>query len=416
MAPNLTKARALVGARSLAHATLEERIFPISGPTLFLGAMSPTSAEITPRRRPSILSPFVDFLCVGGLSLIVFVPLLLSGRSDLVLIGAGAQAWVATAINMPHFMASYRLVYRSRESILRHRWASIYVPAILLLYTAVAIWEAQSSPVLVIVLITVSSAYLAWHYTGQVWGMMASYAYLDGVKFEKTERALVRTSLRILLAWHLTWFLYTQLRDPSKVRPAYLLLSAGTVIAFVLGVAGLILMRRRTGRIPPARALVAWIALFVWYAVMARDPKAIFWIQIAHALQYLAFPIRVEINHTNAQPEHSARRFTLHMVAYAVGLLAVSVVVAQIVPATAMSVVGNIFGEEPSRAAPVLILMFINIHHYFTDGVIWKISNPEVRKELFAHVQPATGAKAARVASPSAPDPLRRKPREQVQR
>jgi hypothetical protein len=30
--------------------------------------------------------------------------------------------------------------------------------------------------------------------------------------------------------------------------------------------------------------------------------------------------------------------------------------------------------------------MFINIHHYFTDGVIWKISNPEVRRELFAHV------------------------------
>jgi hypothetical protein len=33
--------------------------------------------------------------------------------------------------------------------------------------------------------------------------------------------------------------------------------------------------------------------------------------------------------------------------------------------------------------------MFINIHHYFTDGVIWKISNPEVRRELFAHVPPA---------------------------
>ena len=41
-------------------------------------------------------------------------------------------------------------------------------------------------------------------------------------------------------------------------------------------------MRRRTGTLPPARALVAWLAIFVWYAVMARDPKAIFWIQIAH--------------------------------------------------------------------------------------------------------------------------------------
>ena len=36
-------------------------------------------------------------------------------------------------------------------------------------------------------LIAVASAYLAWHYTGQVWGMMASYAYLEGARFEPIE-------------------------------------------------------------------------------------------------------------------------------------------------------------------------------------------------------------------------------------
>src|SRR5437016_3720584 len=82
-----------------------------------------SSAPVQPAAgRPSILNPVIDFLCVGGLSLIVFVPLLLSGRSDLVLVGAGAQAWLAATINMPHFMASYRLIYRSREMILRHKW------------------------------------------------------------------------------------------------------------------------------------------------------------------------------------------------------------------------------------------------------------------------------------------------------
>ena len=42
--------------------------------------------------------------------------------------------------------------------------------------------------------------------------------------------------------------------------------------------------------------------------------------------------------------------------------------------------------RSDGKSAPILLLMFINIHHYFTDGVIWKISNPEVRQELFAHV------------------------------
>lgn len=349
--------------------------------------MAPPPAGGSPPRPASILTPVADFLLVGGLSLIVFVPLLLTGRSDLIIVSAGVQALLAGLINMPHFMASYRLVYRDRASILRHKWASIYVPVILLVYIGVALWEAQTSPALVIVLVTVSSAYLAWHYTGQVWGMMASFTYLGGNGFDKTERLLIRTGLRILLVWHLTWFLYTQLNDPSAVRPLYLIISAGSAVAFALGLAGLVKFRRRTGLFPPVTALAAWLAIFAWYAMLARDPKAIFWIQIAHALQYLAFPIRVEMNRTAAHRTRSSLSFGAHMALYAAGLMAASIVVGLVVPGRAMDVVGNIFGEEPGKAAPILILMFINIHHYFTDGVIWKISNPEVRQELFAHVQ-----------------------------
>jgi hypothetical protein len=372
------------------------------------------SSTASPARQsgpaPSILNPVLDFLLVGGLSLIVFVPLLLSGRTDLVLIGAGAQAWIAATINMPHFMASYRLVYRSRDMILKHKWASIYVPAILLAYIVLALIVAQSSPALVIVLVAVSSGYLAWHYTGQVWGMMASYSFLDGTRFEASERLLIRTGLRILLAWQVVWFLYTQLRDPSRVRPLYLLISAGTVVAFVLGAIGIARVRARTGRFPPARALVAWLALFVWYAVMARDPEAIFWVQIAHAVQYLAFPIRVEVNRTSSEPRSSRARVAAHMLLYGAGLLAVSILVAKVVPASAMGVVGNVFGEEPGRAAPILVLMFINIHHYFTDGVIWKISNPEVRRDLFAHVTQAEHAKPAVAVPAGASEPGKRAP------
>jgi hypothetical protein len=268
--------------------------------------------------------------------------------------------------------------------ILRHKWAAIWVPLIMLVYMAVAIWQAQYSLDMVTIFITVSSGYLAWHYTGQVWGMMASYAYLAGSAFDKTERTLVRTSLRILLAWHLAWFLYTQLRDPSAVAGLYIAISAGTVVAFALGAAGLYRMRKRTGVTPPARAIVAWLAIFSWYAVIARDPRALFWVQIAHAIQYLAFPIRVEINRTVRAEKPSRLGLTGHMALYAVGLLLVSFLAGQVLPGKAMDAVGLYFGEDAGKVVPVL--MFINIHHYFTDGVIWKISNPEVRKELFAHV------------------------------
>jgi hypothetical protein len=53
-----------------------------------------------------------------------------------------------------------------------------------------------------------------------------------------------------------------------------------------------------------------------------------------------------------------------------------------------MSSLATFVDGERRSVVPVLILTFINIHHYFTDGVIWKFSNPVVRKELFAHVEP----------------------------
>jgi hypothetical protein len=221
--------------------------------------------------------------------------------------------------------------------------------------------------------------------------------------------------------WHLSWFLYTQLRDPTGIRPLYVLISAGTLVAFVLGAIGIARMRRRTGRLPPARALVAWLAIFVWYAVMARDPKALFWIQLAHALQYLAFPIRVELNRLVATGSAAAARtagnVAVHMVSYGGALLVASYFISHVVPGPAMSAVADMFGEEPGKAAPVLILMFINIHHYLTDGVIWKISNPEVRQELFAHVKrPTESAKVSPAVKAPPADALRPSKRARARR
>jgi hypothetical protein len=163
-------------------------------------------------------------------------------------------------------------------------------------------------------------------------------------------------------------------------------------VALALGIAGIVRFRRRTGRLPPGRALVAWGAIFVWYAALYRWGLAgLFLVQLAHALQYLEFPARVELN--RAVRTHAGHTVA-HMAIYAGALVLVSYVVTQFVPGPAMSSVADFMDGERRSVVPVLILTFINIHHYFTDGVIWKISNPEVRKELFAHVEPAAPAVA----------------------
>jgi len=350
--------------------------------------MTATSPAAARPRRAAIVSPVVDTLAVGGLSLLAFIPLLLTGRSDLVMISPGTQATIAALINMPHFLSSYRMIYRSREMVFRHQWASIWIPLILLLYIMVAIYQSQYTPTMVTMLLVVSSGYLAWHYTGQAWGMMATFAHLEGSPFKDDERLLVRGGLRILLAWHVVWFLHSSgfaARVGFPLDRVYSGLTWLTLLALAMGVIGLTRMRRRTGKLPPARALVAWAAIFVWYAAMARDPRAIFWVQVAHALQYLIFPMRVELNVTERHdpaPSHVWR----HMLLYGAGLLGISWVMSYQVPTGAMAMVTRALGDRPGELTPVMIFAFLNIHHYFTDGVIWKLRNPEVRKDLFAHV------------------------------
>ena len=51
--------------------------------------------------------------------------------------------------------------------------------------------------------------------------------------------------------------------------------------------------------------------------------------------------------------------------------------------------VGWLLALPPAAVGAARVIpAFLSIHHYFTDGVLWKLSNPQVRRELFAHLEP----------------------------
>jgi hypothetical protein len=354
--------------------------------------------------RAAIVTPLIDALCAGGLSLLVLVPLLLSGRGDLLLVSVGMQAWLTALVNMPHFLASYRMVYRTRASIRAHPWAAIYVPSVLLICCVAAVVASRRTDLPISALLTIQNGYLAWHYTGQAWGMTATYTYLDRTSFTALERRLVRGALYILLVWHVIWFfnLAFQNLGLSGVYEAVTLLMA---VALAMGLVGFALQKARTGRFPSVRALIPWFSIFVWYAAMARwGLPALFAVQIAHALQYLIFPLRVEVNRTRrgVAGEASPPRVISHMAVYVVLLLAGSILAAVWFPLGAMAVVTSWLGSRPGQVVGFAILAFLNIHHYFTDGAVWKLRNPEVREDLFGHLPKREPSIAAAGPAPPA--------------
>ncbi len=287
-------------------------------------------------------------------------------------------------VNGTHFLASYRLLYSSREFALSYPWASIYMPAILVAYAAWAIAMHIYDPAVmwpVPVLTGAAAVYLALHYTGQAWGMMVSFAYLDGVRFEASEKRVLRFCLRIMAAWHMLWamrLLWTP--DPSVeryVEAASVWMNGVGMLSFVAGLVCLSCVGRSTGRRVTGRIVLPYIALHVWYAFLYFFPAAIFWVQISHALQYLPFPLRVELNRAHsATSTHTSTRVAL---SYGIVLAVCSALLFGLVPHVAQHMgVG-------AASVWVVIASIINIHHYFIDGCIWRISNPVVSKELFAH-------------------------------
>jgi hypothetical protein len=367
------------------------------------------SAALPDRRPAAILSPAIDALCTGGLSLVLFAAMIAAALLWQVTFNSPQVRGfllVATALlNWPHFMASYRLLYGSPESRRRYPWASVIVPALLVAYCLAALAvpvvtkpvDATSGSGIFVdqtmfrALFVINLFYLAWHYTGQGWGMCASFAYLQGLRFEPRERQLVRSGFRALLVVHVVAVLagladvfpeMLSIVEPEvlstvkKVQPWTLLAAALTI---PLGLAGFALAWRRTGLRPGVRTVVPWGSLYVWYAMLPIVPDSFVWLQLAHALQYLEFPLRVELNRRDLRQSRPPRGKTTRLPrAGYVGLYYGGLFAARMFTFASPYLIGF--------QLAMLVAAAVNVHHYFVDGCIWKISNPAVRGELFAHL------------------------------
>jgi hypothetical protein len=341
----------------------------------------------------AIASPLLDLLTSGGLSILVLLPVVLVPHAPLSTSAGALLLVLALLVNWPHFMASYRLLYFSRQSAAAHPIASYYFPAALALFALVGLLQARTHPALLNLLLTTSAVYLARHYTGQAWGLMASFLYARGLFATETERSRIRLSLDLLMLWHISWAL-TQtigLTLPALVQPIRELHGYMTWVAvasLAIGGLGIGAMARRLGRTLPLQVLLPWLALYFWYAALARDPSAIGIVQLAHSLQYMIVPLRIQLNRRARGAESSgpAWRFVAGSwtswiivgVAVFIGVRALFAVCFH--SAGGQSIMADLVGTAVTSC--------VNIHHYFIDGALYKLRNPEVRRDLLAHIQP----------------------------
>lgn len=366
----------------------------------------------------------LDFLLLGGMSLLLWIPLyFLQEQADIFKsLGTGVVSsafLLAYWVNYPHFMASYKLAYtQGRQFILSNWFQLILVPSALILAIIISFtfWSTSvrdsglvqgiNSIFSAVGLKTRAGLYpnlgseilglsiifmyftVGWHYSKQTFGCMMVYAKLDAYRLNNLERNLIRYSL--LSTWWLTW-LYSNCSEGSyqfynltihRLALPYVWFQTAYVITALLfaGVVILMVMKfLKDGQKPGVNFLVPMIALLTWHIPLLGNPQYFYIIAFFHSLQYFPFVAKVE---NTRYRKHERQKPYLRLLGFFIIMAIIGYLAFDLVPNSLDKSVETVSAVGVSFFL-IAFLAFINIHHYFIDNVLWRFKNREVKDLLF---------------------------------
>ncbi|NIA71019.1 hypothetical protein HBA54_20680 [Pelagibius litoralis] len=388
--------------------------------TMLVARASAAPAEIRQDEgRGCLFHPIVDFLCLGGGSLILFA-LLAVCRPPVSSYPVVAVVMLALAniINHPHFAHSYQIFYRGfREKAfgqhydpvlrLRYVFAGILVPLALFVYFlgAVLLQDLQGLGFAVNLMLFL----VGWHYVKQGYGMLVVCSVLKRQFFSEAEKKVLL--INAYAVWLADWMVANwAVRAHDIWGLAYYTFELPeqlVILAMAVGVgstAAMLWMLARKwwgeGRRLPINGTIAYLTTLYAWLLLNVDPLFLLVIPACHSLQYLVVVWRYQLNADRDRAERAKtagapgteRAFGWFATRPALrfsGFLAVGIVLGYLgfwglpdLLSAAVAVDEAVFG-------PTLFLflcwLFINIHHYCLDNVMWRRGNPDTGRYLFAH-------------------------------
>jgi hypothetical protein len=360
----------------------------------------PISTSLPPTRvraRGAMVSPLVDFLIVGGLSLLVIPFLAWIPWDPASVAKAGVVSSLLTfAINDPHFTFSYLILYDrywykltkapfSQINRLRYLIAGIVAPVALAAWMAWAV--LGSHPEALGRMVNAMFSLVGWHYVKQSYGILVVLSGRKNVPFDALEAAVLKANAYAV--WITSWIgmqygatgnlygvTFTTFKSPMHI---YLAAAAVCGVCF-LALLGLIARRYWRGKpMPPANAWVGYVAgLYAWLFILYTSPVVLLFVPMWHALQYLLFVWKYQKGKARNRAA-TATEYRIYSAVFIGSGIALGAALFLWVPRYLdlhLFYDVELFGPTLFMA---LFALFINIHHYFIDNAIWRKDNPEMR-------------------------------------
>lgn len=361
---------------------------------------TPAPAE---KRRYLVNAP-VDLLFIGGASVLTFLyGWFVCQQQPVSYQVATTIFYLAFFVNFPHFLLSYQLLYWDfRRFIFRKAsffWVAVVVPVILagsLLLTA-RIGHQQRLGIFVNTLYF----FVGWHYVKQIFGGMIVTNALQNYFYKPDERRILE--LNLYSVWLLSWvnsnvglshdLFYGVSYETLGFPP--ILFACAYVFTGVTFLALLISQLRKYAqerRLPTLASVVCYVSIYLWFLPSLYNPTFFYTVSFFHSLQYLPFVYAFRRNKVAAEPGGKKmwgkHGYFLNVYSY----LLLSVITGAIFFWFLPNYIDNQHLFNADLYSPTLamfsFMIFLNVHHYFIDNVMWKGNNPEMRRYIFQTGQP----------------------------
>jgi len=378
------------------------------------------AARSAPVRRPGYLfGPVFDFLTLGGGSLIVcgmialFLPKGIPTTQQILLVTV-----LMAAINQPHFAHSYQMFYRNfagkafgasypRSLRLRYLLAGIVVPAALIAFLGAG--TLSGSPKVLAYGANLMFFLVGWHYVKQGYGILIVDSVQKRIMFSDRAKTILRLNGYAcwMVAWlglnHAlstgTWYLgltYFSLPIPTPFYVASIAVATLTTLAVLF----VLFQRwRETRGALPWNGIIAYLTtLYLWVIFVRVNPLVLAVVPTFHSLQYLAVVWRYQINAGSqsrkaTRPSSVGRVLPAGMWSNLAIFIGVGVFLGFLGFMGVPRLIDSVLPYDKRVFGPSLFLfmfyIFINVHHYFLDNVMWRRGNPDVQQYILAALNTA---------------------------
>lgn len=365
------------------------------------------------RRKGYLFGPVIDFLCLGGSSLFILPLVLLLPEAEYRAQTASLMLYLAHLINQPHFAHSYQIFYRGygkkaftaelgREMQARYLFAGLIVPVLLVLFFVYGTVSADAR--LLGYGANLMALAVGWHYAKQGYGMLMVDAALKRRYLDKNSKKIALINCYVV--WLAAWVgLNVRIGQNDLWGLAYYSFALPESVALLANFAAIIStcvmlwalwQEMRKKRVLPVNGVLAYgVSLYLWLLFVHFDPLWILVVPALHSLQYLVVVWRYQINYEAAHlADENYRKGSLVKAIFGpnpkaqlavfvvfgsmlgfIGFWALPIIAGKTVPYDQQAIPGALF--------LFISWVFINVHHYFLDNVMWRRENPDTRLYLF---------------------------------